>query len=1014
MSASTSIVTFFFTDLEGSTKRWELDRGAMDEAMARHDRILHEAVADFNGFVFRTVGDGLCAGFAAADDAVCAAISAQRELLREDWGSLETFRVRIAIHTGVVEARNGDYVGPALNRVARILAAAHGGQILISEATDALVRDRLPGGIHLADLGVYRLRDLVYAEHIFQASAPGLPADFPPLRVAGARPNNLPALTSDFLGREAQLEAVRRLLDEAGVRLLTLTGPGGIGKTRLALQGAADQLSRFEDGVFFVDLSAVRDPEVAFETIVRTVGVTGTSDERPIALLDRQLRGRRMLLLLDNFEQVMDAADGVADLLQHCPELKVVVTSREALRVKGEHVFPVPPLSLPNGNGARSAELVAGYEAVRLFVERARDVQPTFALTDQNAAAVAEICARLDGLPLAIELAASRLKLFTPNELRDRLRTRLEVLRGGPRELPARQRTLRSTIEWSYDLLDSEERALFKVLSVFSPTRIEAIEAVVGRLESFQEIDAIERLSALVDKSLVRSVEAAGRQQMTMLETIREYAAERLKQEPELEIAATRAHAEYFSDFVDGRVAQLRGPEREITLDELASELGNLLKAWRYWVSAGDLAQLHRLLDGLWVLHEVRGWYYAAVELTNDLLSVLSSVPETAERAREEITLRLVLARGLMAIRGYTDEVEEAYTQALALAEEVGELPQRLPVLRSLASFYLYRGEIKKTATTGRELLELAERQDDVGFQVEAHFVLGSSLAMLGEIQTGLEHMDRAIELFNPQRGSGRLQFGSSPIVPAYTTSALFLWITGYPDRAAARAAHGVEQATNLNHPFSQAYALFHAGFLNLWRRELELVYERATAVLEIALENGYQIWHALAFVLQGTALASLGQPTEGLARTEQGVALYQGMKTPPVFWPLVLYLKATACGPVGRLEAGLSLIDQAIELDPEGFLRPGLVLLKGDLLLAIPDPDGAEFWFRNAFDVAARQGLLMPQLRAATRLTRLWRAAGKEPDGTEQLRGLYQLFTEGFNTLDLVEARALLIKDGS
>lgn len=1013
MSASTSTVTFFFTDLEGSTKRWELNRAAMDAAMTRHDQILREAIEDFSGVVFRTVGDGLCASFAAADDAVCAAISAQRELLRADWGSFDNFRVRIAIHTGLVEARHDDYVGPALNRVARILAAAHGGQVLLSEATEALVRDRLPSGVHITDLGVYRLRDLVSAEHIFQASAPDLPAAFPPLKAAGARPNNLPTLTSDFLGREVQLEAIRHLLDETGVRLLTLTGPGGIGKTRLALQSAAEQLRHFEDGVYFVDLSPVRDPEAAFESIVRTVGVAGTSEERPVAALERQLRVRHMLLLLDNFEQVMEAADGVAGLLQQCPELKVLVTSREALRVRGEHIFPVPPLSLPNGNGTTSAELVAGYEAVRLFVERAREVQPTFELTDQNAAAVADICARLDGLPLAIELAASRLKLFSPSELRERLRTRLEVLRGGSRELPARQRTLRSTIEWSYELLDNEERALFQLLSVFSPTRIDAIEAVVVRLESLEDIDVIERLSSLVDKSLVRSVEAAGRQQLTMLETIREYAAERLNLEPPLESAATRAHAEYFSDFVNSRGAQLHGPEREVTLDELASELGNLMKAWRYWVSAGDLGQLHRLLDGLWVLHEARGWYYAAVELTNDLLGVLSAVPETADRAREEVTLRVVLARGLLAIRGYTDEVEEAFNRALALSQEVGELPQRLPVLRSVASFYLYRGDFRKTAAIGYELVDLAEQQGDLGFQVAGQLVVGSSLAFLGDTQAGLGHMDRAIALFNPQRASSRFQFGSSPIVTAHTTSAIFLWLGGYPDQAAERMAHGVEHAMQLNHPFSQAYALFHAGFLNLWRRELELMYERATAALVIAQERGYQIWHALALVLQGTAMTGLGQPVEGHVRAEQGVALYQGMQTPPVFWPLLLYIRATASAQAGRLEDAQALIGQSIEMVGETFLYPELALLKGDLLIAARDSDSAAAWFQSAFDVAGRQAARMPQLRAAIRLARLQRAADREPHGSEMLRGIYQTFTEGFDTADLAEARALLIKAG-
>jgi predicted ATPase len=824
-------------------------------------------------------------------------------------------------------------------------------------------------------------------------------------------PNNIPTQTSEFVGRESELGAVQDLLDAAGVRLLTLTGPGGIGKTRLALQGAANQIDRFDDGVYFVDLSAVRDSDAAFEAIVRAIGLTRTSDEQLLEVLEQQLRTRHMLLLLDNFEQVMDAAEGVADLLQHCHRLKVLVTSREALRIRGERLFPVPSLSLPDGSVVQiSADVVAGYEAVRLFVERAREARPSFVLTDGNAAAVVEICARLDGLPLAIELAAARLKLFSPDDLRDRLRSRLEVLRGGPRDLPARQQTLRSTIEWSYELLDDEERAIFRLLSVFTSAQVEAVEEVVLRLESLRDVDVVDRLASLVDKSLVRSVEGAGPQRLSMLETIREYAAERLDEESELNMAASRAHAEYFSDFAQSRRDHLYGPSREDTLDDLASEIGNLRTAWRYWVGVGDLEQLNRLLDGLWALHDARGWYHAAVELTNDLLAVLATVPSTPERAREEITLRTSLARGLMALRGYTDEVEETYSRALALAEEAGELPQRFQVLRSLASFYLYRGEFDKTAALGRELLDLAKQQDEPSLQVDGHLLLGSSCAFLGDAPTGLDHLDRAIALFDPhQQGSGRLRFGSSPGVVSYTTSALLLWLLGYPDKAVERAASALELARQLNHPFTMAYTLFHVGVLDLWGRELELAYERAKGVLEVAEEHDYQIWRALGLVLQGVAMVGLGRRQEGLAQTDRGTAQYQGSKTPPVFWPLLLFMRAEACAFGGRPADGLGLIDEAIEIAGEGMLYPEFALLKGDLLLAGPHANGAEAWFQGAFDVAGKLGHRTSQLRAATRLTRLWRASGRRPDGTDMLRGAYQTFTEGFDTVDLVEARAVL-----
>jgi predicted ATPase/class 3 adenylate cyclase len=984
-------LTFVFTDLESSTRLWERFPDAMKPAVERHDAILRDAVEGSGGRVVKIMGDGLMAVFSSAADGIEACLRAQRALQDEAWGETGPLRVRMGIHAGEALPRAGDFFGPAVNRAARIMAAAHGGQVVLSERAVELARDRLPADAGLRDLGEHRLKDLSQPERIFQLLHPDLSSDFPPLATLSYRPNNLPTRTSEFLGREAQVAAIRDLLDADGVRLLTLTGPGGIGKTRLALQAAADQIDRFEDGVFFVDLSTVRSANGVFEAIVRAVGLTGTSDEGLLEVLKHELRPRHLLLLLDNFEQVMAAADGVADLLQQCSELKVLVTSREALRVRGEHLLAVPPL--------------ADDEAMNLFVERAREARPGFALADDNAPAVVEICARLDGLPLAIELAAARVRLFSPQELSDRLRSRLELLGRGPRDLPARQQTLRGTIEWSYELLDDEERAIFQALSVFSPTRVEAVEAVVGQSEALEDIDVVDRLTSLVDKSLVQSVEGAGAQRLSMLQTIREYAAERLQEDPGLESAAREAHAAHFSEFARDRRDRLYGPEREDTLGDLELELGNLLTAWRHGVAARDLQQLEKLLDGLWVLHDARGWYHGTVELTTDLLDVLSAVPSTPERAEAEITLRTSLARGILATRGYTEEAEEAFTAALALSEEAGEQPRRFPVLRSLATFYLYRGEFKKTATIGRELLELAEQQDDPGLQVEGQLIVGSSVAFLGDVSTGLEHLDRAIALFDPQRHQpGPLRLGPSSGVSSYTTSALLLWLLGSPDLAAERADSALELAGRLNHPFTLAYARFHVGLLDLWRRDYELVHSRASGTLEVAEEHDYPIWRALATALQGAAITGVGRAEEGLARIDRGISLYQGLKTPPVFWPLLLSVKAGAFVASDRPEGGLELIDQAIEITGDRNLQyPEFALVKGDLLLALSDAGGAESCFRSAHDVAESLGLRMPQLRAATRLTRLGRA------GTDVLRGVYGTFTQSLEVSDLVEARAVL-----
>ena len=429
-------------------------------------------------------------------------------------------------------------------------------------------------------------------------------------------------------------------LNSPEVRLLTLTGPGGIGKTRLALQAAAELSEQIEDGVYFVDLAPSRDPESALAAIAKTLSIKEASDQPLLAELIRQLRTKSMLLLLDNFEQVTEAAPDVAQLSRECPQLKFLVTSREALRVRGEYIFPVPPLTLPRLDlkGLKFEQLTQ-FEAIKLFRERAQAVKPDFELTHENAPAVAEICVRLDGLPLAIELATARIKLFSPQALLERLGSRLKMLRGGARDLPVRQQTLRDTIDWSYALLDAEEQCLFELLAVFLGCTFGAVEAVAESATPRVELgdDILEGLASLVDKSLVRQTQQdSGEPRLLMLETIREYAGERLEEDPELSAAARRAHASYYADFTQRQWERLTGDEREAALAELEADIENVRTAWRYWVAEQDLKQLGKLIDSLWFLYDARGWYRGLVELTSDLLSVLSATPSTAEaRPRE-------------------------------------------------------------------------------------------------------------------------------------------------------------------------------------------------------------------------------------------------------------------------------------------------------------------------------------------------------------------------------------------
>jgi predicted ATPase/class 3 adenylate cyclase len=1008
-------LTFLFTDLEGSTRLWERFPQAMKRALERHDSILRTAVTAAGGQVVKTTGDGLMAVFGSAAEAVRACLAAQRGLVEEPWRETGVLRVRMGLHSGEAQPRGDDYFGPAVIRGARIMAVGHGGQVLLSGASAALVADELPDGATLMDLGAHRLKDLGRPEELFQLVHPALLHDFPQLATPDRRPNNLPTQASTFIGRDAELREIRASIERESVRLLTLTGPGGTGKTRLALRVAADEIDRFDHGVFFIDLSAIRDTQAVLASIARTIGLTETADRPLLAELERQLHHQRVLLVLDNFEQVMSAAPTAVELLSGCPGLKLLVTSREALHVRGERLYAVPPLSLPQaGREPPTAAELAGYEAVQLFVERAQAVRPDFHLTNENSAAVADICLRVDGLPLAIELATARINLFSPEELHQRLGSRLAMLRGGPRDLPSRQRTLRATIEWSYQLLEPGERRLFELLSVFSGAGIEAVEAVAEELDWLTEtgVDTLDGLASLLDKSLIRKVDpddAASR--VMMLETIREYAAERLDELSEFAAAARQAHAGYFADFAKRQWQDLTGQRREAALAAMTADIDNLRAAWRYWVARRDRVQLNKLVDSLWLLYDARGWYQESIGLTRDLLDILSSASSTPDRATEEITLRTSLARVLMATKGYSREVEEAYATALQPFEG-RELPQLFPVLRSLASYYIAQSEPDKGAQIGREILRLAEREQDTGMLVDGHLVLGVSLSTLEGIPVALEHLEEAIaHLRAGPSGSRPFRLGNNAGATCFTTSAFYLWQLGYPEKALTRAEEAMTMASQLHHPYTTAYIGFHCGYLRLWLRQPELVKKHALQVLHVAQQYDFPIWRALGACLGGIADAELGRAEEGLAQVNEGIALYQEMKTPPVFWPFLVAMNAGAHALAGKVAEGLILIDDALELAGSGdtTVTAELFLLKGDLLAAAGAADAdAAHWFQRAFDGAGSGGVRMTQLRAALRLCRLWRNQGRD-DADRLLRGVYDTFTEGFATADLTEARDLL-----
>src|SRR5918994_660312 len=523
-SPPTGTVTFLFTDIEGSTKLWEDNAPAMQAALAHHDELLRWVVEEHGGYVFKTVGDAFCCAFPTAPDALEAALEVQRKLFSSEWEQIGTLRVRMALHVGAAQERGGDYFGSPVNRVARLLSAAHGGQVLLSLSTEELVGDQLPAGTSLRDLGEHRLKDLFRPERVFQLSTPGLPSEFPPLRTLDVYRNNLPPQPTSLIGREKEVSEVCERLSRPEVRLLTLTGAGGTGKTRLALQAAAELTEDFDDGVYFVSLAAIRDPQLVVGAAAGTLGVKEAGGQPPLVSLEDYLREKHILLVVDNFEHLLEAAPTVSELLSAAPKLKVLATSRIPLRLYGEHEYSVPPLALPDPRVLPPLEVLTQYEAVRLFVERARAVKEDFSVTNESAPAVAEICARLDGLPLAIELAAARVRMLSPQAMLTRLGNRLKLLKG-------------------------EEKTLFGRLSVFSGGRtLEAIEEIC---DPEGDLDALEGVESLLEKSLLRREEGVGGEsRFVMLETVHEYAREKLRESGETD-AIQRRHAEFFLEVAE-------------------------------------------------------------------------------------------------------------------------------------------------------------------------------------------------------------------------------------------------------------------------------------------------------------------------------------------------------------------------------------------------------------------------------------------------------------------------------
>jgi predicted ATPase/class 3 adenylate cyclase len=732
-------VTFLFCDVEGSTRLWEAQGEEMRAALAVHDQIVREVLESAGGLVFATGGDGFAAAFWRAGEAVAAALAAQRGLAGQEWPEAISLKVRVGLHTGEAEERGGDYFGAEVSRAARLMAIAHGGQIVCSQTTADLARGHLPRGVSLADRGEHRLRDLSEPLRVFEVGSDSLPSHFPPLLSMDAFPGNLPLQVSSFIGRDMEVARVAKALGEA--RVVTLTGVGGVGKTRLALRAAAEELPRYREGAWLVELQAVRDPEAvpgAAAAVFRLADRAGLST---LEVLIDFMQSKQLLLLLDNCEHLLDPVAGLVDALERaCPGVAVLATSREGLALEGERVVPVPALSAP----ATDADVATVHdsEAVRLFVDRAGWADPDFAVTESNATAVAQVCRRLDGLPLAIELAAARIGAMTPAELAQGLDHRFDTLAGGRRRAVQRHQTLRAAIDWSYQLCSEVERRLLARLSVFAGgCSREAAEVVCGT-EPLASGAVFEPLVGLVAKSLVVAQRDGSSTRYRLLETIREYGEDRLAEHGETD-QLRRGHGEYHCQLAAVLIDRLEGPEQLDAARQLAAERENLLAAVDYAIDTANVDLGLRLVSHI----PERGMHSGFA-----VYPPVGAVLRLPGASRHDLyPYALAVSAGMSAGNGELDRVEDACQAALEAAQFLGSERERRRVEWVVATARMTRtfalGLFRESAAFSEQWARVAVQNGRMASAAASLAGAATSFIMAGDREAGVELAEEAVKL---------------------------------------------------------------------------------------------------------------------------------------------------------------------------------------------------------------------------------------------------------------------------
>lgn len=838
-------VAFLFTDIEGSTRAWEQQRPVMAQAVARHDALLAAAVTAQGGVLFKHVGDAVQAAFHTPEAAVAAAVAGQRALADEAWPvEIGPLRVRMGVHQGEAQpSPTGDYNQiPCLNRLSRLMSAGYGGQVLISSAVRLAVAGSWPEGVTLRDLGEHRLRDLLGPEHIWQLDIAGLPTTFPPIKTLEGNPGNLPVLPAPLLGRERELAEMRQLLQDPATRLLTLLGPGGVGKTHLSLQVGADLLDAFPGGVWFVPLEDVRERHAFLPALAATLGVREGGGLDLVGALHGWLTGRRALLLLDNLEQVVAAAPEIAALLAAAPEVQMVATSRIRLGIGAERLLPIEPLV-----GARADD------AVQLFAQRAQQVVPGFQLSPENRPAVAAICARLDGLPLAIELAAAQMRFRTLAELTADLERRFDLLVDGRREASARQRSLAATIAWSYDLLHpAQQQQFFRRLGVFAGgwNREAAMELA-------HEPDALSRLLELADASLVRREAMGETSRWAMLESVRAYAREELQRAGETDEVQGR-HAAWCLDLAREAEHGLRGAAQEGWLARLDLEHDNLRAALRWLLDRQQWADALSLAAALGAYWQTRGF------LAEGRQWLEAALTAPAPALESPAGLAAMIEAGMLAweqgdIPASAGWLQQAQTAATAQ----GDQGRSAAVLCNLAALALHEGDLATAEARYREALALAEAIGDVERSVAATEGLGAIAHYHDDLPAALSHYLACVSIW---RKAGNEAAAASVLVDLLL---LLAPRAEHEPRARAIAAECLSLTRTLGDRPGEALALAGLGLVETVAGN----HAAARQAMQQSLALAREIGHATTEVRALCGLTLIGLRANDLAEAQSALA---------------------------------------------------------------------------------------------------------------------------------------------